>query len=414
MDTKPARASVLALLLIASVAVGGIGIGTATADTEPIEVTVVTQSGNPVGGATLNATWDGGSTTATTVSNGRAFLEVPDDRSVSIEVQSDSYVRNDPYEIENPGDVDGAVEIGVYEDALATITVENTQGNAIPNAEVTLVKNDFAVIDGKTDQNGQIESDYIEVGTDTPYELTVEKRGYLSNTTTLQVQGHVRPTVTLQSASVTATITAVDPYFDPPRPIENVTLQVGSIRSGQTLSNGQQTFQVPVNSEPTVTLSKPGYAASEATLIVEESSVNETFYISRAPNLTVDRSADQVVVGENVELNVTDEYDDPVPNATVTLDGTEVGTTNVRGLVTVPVESAGELTYTVTAKGTSESVTVVGFDPDATDTPSPTTEQPTTDTTEAGDTGSAFGPGFGIVAALVGLLALAALGRRRQ
>lgn len=412
MDTKPARASVLALLLIASVAVGG--IGTATADTA-VKVTVVTQGGNPVSGATLNATWDGGSTTATTVSNGQTFIDVPEDKEVAIEVQSDSYVRNDPYVIENPGDVgDDGVEIGVYEDALATITVENTQGNAVPNAEVTLVKNDSAVIDGETDQNGQIESDYIEVGTDEPYELTVEKRGYLSNTTTLQVQGHVRPTVTLQRGQVQASITVVDPYFDPPRPIENVTVQVGSVATSQTLSNGAQTFQVPVNSEPTVALSKPGYASSEAALVVEESSVDETFYISRAPNLTVDRSADQVVVGENVELNVTDEYDDPVPNATVTLDGTEVGTTNVRGLVTVPVESAGELTYTVTAKGTSKSVTVVGFDPDATDTPSPTTEQPTTETTEADDTGSAFGPGFGVVAALVGLLALAALGRRRQ
>ena len=309
MDTKPARASVLALLLIASVAVGG--IGTATADTA-VKVTVVTQGGNPVSGATLNATWDGGSTTATTVSNGQTFIDVPEDKEVAIEVQSDSYVRNDPYVIENPGDVgDDGVEIGVYEDALATITVENTQGNAVPNAEVTLVKNDFAVIDGKTDQNGQIESDYIEVGTDEPYELTVEKRGYLSNTKTLQVQGHVRPTVTLQRGQVQASITVVDPYFDPPRPIENVTVQVGSVATSQTLSNGAQTFQVPVNSEPTVALSKPGYASSEAALVVEESSVDETFYISRAPNLTVDRSADQVVVGENVELNVTDEYDDP-------------------------------------------------------------------------------------------------------
>jgi len=421
MDPKPARASVLALLLIASVAVGGIGIGTATADTA-VTITIVTQNGNPVGGATLNATWDGGSTTATTVSNGQALIDVPDDKRVEIDVQSDSYVRNEPYVIENPGDVgDDGVEIGVYEDALATITVENTQGDPVENVQVNLSKNGYAVINGQTDQNGQIESDYIEVGTETPYKLTVSKRGYLRNTTTLEVQGHVRPTVTLQRGQVQASITVVDPYFDPPQPIENVTVQVGSITTSQTLSNGAQTFQVPVNSDPTVTLSKPGYESSQATLFVEESSITETLQISRTPDLTVNTSADRVVVGENVEVSVTDEYNDFVANATVTVGGQEVGTTDAQGRLTVPIESSGEQTISVSANGVSESVTVTGFDPDATDTPSPTTETPTTTssttspTTSDDDTGSAFGPGFGPLLALVGLLALAALvGRRRQ
>mgnify|MGYP000126756420 CR=1 FL=1 len=414
MDTKSARAPVLALLLIASVAVGGIGVGNATADTVAVEVTVLTQNGNSVGGATLNATWDGGSTTSTTASNGRTYLDVPDDKRVEIDVQSNSYVRNEPYVIENPGDVSAdGVEIEVYADALATITVENTQGNAVPNAQVNLSKNGYAVIDGETDQNGQIESDYIEVGTDTPYELTVSKRGYLRNTTTLEVQGHVRPTVTLQRGQVQASITVVDRYFDPAQPIENVTVQVGSITTSQTLSNGAQTFQVPVNSQPTVTLSKPGYRSSEATLFVEESSITETFQISRAPDLTVNTSAARVVVGENVEISVTDEYNDRVANATVTLGEEEVGTTNAQGRLTIPIESPGEQTITVSAKGVSESVTVTGFDPDATDTPSPTTE--TSTTPDSDDTGSAFGPGFGPLLALVGLLALAALaGRRRQ
>lgn len=411
MDTKSARASVLALLLIASVAVGGIGIGSATADTVALEVTVVTQSGNPVGGATLNATWDGGSATETTASNGRTFIDVPDDKEVSIEVSSNNYVRNAPYVIEDPSDVDGSVEIGVYEDALATITVEDTQGNPVANAEVTFVKNGVAVIDGRTDQAGQIESGLIEVGTDEPYELTVSKRGYLRNSTTVEVQGDFRPTVTLEQASVTATLSVTDPYYDPPEPVENVSIQVGSVGTVRTLSNGEATIQVPVNSQPRLTVSKSGYESFSVQLPVAESPTSADLSISRAPNLTVTSSADRVVVGENVELNVTDEYGDPVQDATVTLGGSEVGTTNARGLLTVPIDSPGDQTITVSAKGVSESITVTGFDPDATETPSPTTESTTSGDD---DTGSAFGPGFGVLAALGGLLALAALAGRRR
>lgn len=410
MHNHAVRAPVLALLLIASVAVGGIGVGSATADTVALEVTVVTQSGNPVGDATLNATWDGGSTTGTTASNGREFLDVPDDKEVTIEVTSDSYVRNAPYVIENPGAVaEDGIEIGVYEDALSTVTVEDAQG-PVANADVRLVKNGTAVIDGKTDQNGQIESDFIEVGT---YELDVSKRGYLQNSTTVEVEGHFQPTVTIEQASVTATISLTDPYFDPPRPVENATVQIGSISSGQTLSNGEQTFRVPVNSQPTVTVSKPGYDSFEVPMRVEESPVSLDLEISRAAELTVETSADRVVVGENVDVTVTDEYNDPVANASVSLGDSEVGVTNAEGTLTVPIESAGEQTISVSAKGTSESISVTGFDPDATDTPMDT---PTlTETQEQDDdTGSAFGPGFGLVAALVALLALAALAGRRQ
>jgi PGF-CTERM protein len=409
MHKQTVRAPVLALLLIASVAVGGIGLGNATADTVAIEVTVVTQSGNPVGGATLNATWDGGSTTATTASNGRTFLDVPDDEEVTIEVDSGNYVRNAPYVIEDPSAVaaDG-IEIDVHEDALATITVVDAQG-PVANADVRLVKNGVAVIDGTTDQNGQIESDFIEVGTDEPYELTVSKRGYLQNTTTVEVLGHFQPTVTIEQASVTATISLTDPYYDPPQPVENATVKIGSISSGQTLSNGEQTFRVPVNSQPTITVSKEGYDSFEVPMLVEESEVSVDLEISRTPDLTVETSADSVVVGEDVQITVTDEYNDPVGNATVSLGDTEVGATNTQGTISVPIESAGEQTISVTAKGATESVTVTGFDPDATDTPMNTTA-----TTEAeDDTGSAFGPGFGIVAALVALLGLAALGRRQ-
>jgi PGF-CTERM protein len=414
MNNQAVRAPLLALLLIASVAVGGIGFGSASADTVALEVTVLTQSGTPVGGATLNATWDGGSTTDTTASNGRTFLDVPDDQEVTIEVDSDNYVRNAPYVIEDPGAVaDEGIEIGVHEDALATITVVDG-GSPIRNADVRLVKNGVAVIDGTTDQNGQIESDYIEVGTDEPYELDVVKRGYLRNSTTVEVQGHFQPTVTLEPSSVTARISVSDPYFNPPQPVENVSLQVGSIRSGQTLSNGEQTFQVPVNSQPTVTVSKPGYDSFEVPMLVEESSVSIDLEISRAAELTVETSADRVVVGENVDVTVTDEYNDPVANATVSLGDSEVGVTNAQGTLTVPIESAGEQTISVTAKGTSESATVSGFDPDATDTPMDTTDTTETETEDEDETGSAFGPGFGIVAALVALLALALLAGRRQ
>ncbi|MFB6189073.1 MAG: Ig-like domain-containing protein [Halapricum sp.] len=427
MSNNSVRASILAVLLVASVLAVGIGVGSVAADQTTVEITVVDQTGNPVGGATLNLTWDGGSTTTTTVSNGKALVDIPNDKTVTVTVDASGYVRNEPFVI-SPGS-SGSVTIPVHEDALATITVRNAAG-PIQNAHVKLVKNGVAVIDGKTDADGKIGTrkndspEFIEVGT---YHLEVVKPGYLKNTTTLEVVGHVKPTVTLEQSSVTATINVADPYYDPPHPVENATIKVGSIGTIRTLSSGEATIQVPVNSRPTITISKDGYESMQVPLLVEESPTSANLTLSKSPSLTLKPSADRVIVGENVSITVTDEYDDLVPGATVSINGADVGTTDDQGKIEVPVDSVGKQTISASTASASSSITIKSFDPSTpTPTAAPTTTAPTTTaptttapttaapTTTGNDgTGSAFGPGFGPLAALLALLALAFVAGRR-
>lgn len=411
MHRYTARAWLLVLVVLASAAVGGIGVGSAT-DTQTLTVTVVDQGNNPVGGATLTIDWDGGSTTAETRSNGKVFVDVPDDKELTISVDAAEYVRNEPFVVE-PGSGD-SVEIPVYENALSTVTVQDTAGRPVTNADVTLMKDGVAVIDGQTDAEGKIASGQIEVG---EYELDAVKPGYLHNSTTLNVVGHVKPVVTLEQSSKPVTISVVDDYFEPPRAVPNATIQVGSIGTLRTLSNGEATIQVPVNSRPKVTISKPGYTTVSVPLTVDEEPTTLNMTLSRAPALTLRPSADRVIVGENVSIRVTDEYGDLVTGASVSVDGTQVGTTNGQGTIDVPIQSSGEQTISVDAKGTSESVTVTGFQPqtEAPDTTvASTTEMVDDTTTEPDGTGSAFGPGFGPLVALVALLALALLAGRRR
>ena len=79
---------VASLLLPASTAVAQ--------ETVTLTVSVTNQSGDAVGDATLNATWDGGSTERTTAGNGKAFVDVPAGTEVEITIDHPDYVRNRP------------------------------------------------------------------------------------------------------------------------------------------------------------------------------------------------------------------------------------------------------------------------------------------------------------------------------
>ena len=123
--------------------------------------------------------------------------------------------------------------------------------------------------------------------------------------------------------------------------------------------------------------------------------------------MTVRPAANNVVVGENVSVEVTDQYDDVVPDAAVSLNGESVGVTDQQGEITVPIRTEGEQSIRVETGAASKTITVTGV---AISTPQPTT----TETGDDDDTSSGFGPGFGPLVAIVALLAVALLARRRQ
>lgn len=391
-------ALVTALLLVALVT----PVGATTQEQVTLTVSVVTKTGDPVGGATVVATWDGGSREVETASNGKAFVDVPGGARVELDVEDETYIRNFPYVVESADDGE-EVTVEVAPKGSVTIETNGTDG-PVSDARVVVRRDGREVASGTTDADGEYDSPAIEQGT---YTVVTSKPGYYRNETTVTVTGSVRETVEMRQGSVTATFTVVDDHFDPPKRLDNASVSVGDRGTVRT-TNGRATFTVPVNSRIAVTATKPGYRTAEKTLAVGESPTDLTLAIRREATLDVRTANARVVAGETVLVSVVNAYGTEVADATVTVDGTAVGTTDGNGELRVTIPSEGQHEIRATKGGvTSEAVIVEGVaasEKTATPTPTPSpTTVPATDSPTP--TTNVPLPGFTALAALAALVA---------
>jgi len=395
---------VFALLVVGSVP-AAVSASGAQQDTVTLTVTVVTDDGDRVGDAELNATWDGGSTTATTASNGKAFVDVPGGADVSIHVTHPDYVRNRPKHVEDASEQE--VRVDVAPKAYLSVETATTSGEPV-DARIVLREPDGSIaVASSADSTGVFDSGAIEEG---EYRVVAFRSGYYRNSTTLQASGDVSTRLSLERGSVTVRFEVADDHFSPARSVENAEVTVEEVGSARTLGNGETTLRVPVNTRISATVTKDGYETVTRSVDVRESSVQEDITVQRTPSLTVTPSNERVVVGEQTSLTVTDEYGAPVADATVLLDGEEVGTTDENGEYQATIESASEHRFEARADGLASSQVVVeGVVPAGTDTPTPTAEQ----TPESELPVDVPLPGFGPAVTVVALVALALLTRRR-
>jgi PGF-CTERM protein len=396
---SPARRStLLAVAVLVLAAVGLVGIATAQSQVT-LTITVVDGDGAAAQGVDVTASWDGGQDTQRSRANGQVLIDVPRGENVSITVDHRSYVRNRPYEIVNA--TGGDVEVPVVRSGTATIDVVD-DGDPVGQAIVRLRQDGKLVVNERTGDDGRFVSDAIERDT---YSLTVLKSGYARNRSDLVVDGFVDRTVAISEASTDLRVTVTDDHFDPPRAVREATVSVGEIGTVRTLSGGEASISVPVNDRYDVAVTKAGYEETETSIKVDEATEGLNVTIQRAPAVNTTALNDRVVVDESVRVTVVDEYGDPIEGATVTRDGTEIGTTDADGGISVPIPSAGEHEIGVSADGLTDTVTVEGVQPG---------EQGDTDTQTITVTPTAEdGPGFGAVAALVALLGAGLwLGRR--
>lgn len=89
-------AVIFSLLAVGAAATGAVGAAS-QADEVTMEVEVVDRGGNPLDGADLTASWEGGSDEATTAGNGRAFVDVPEGANVTITVDTVDWAGPIPY-----------------------------------------------------------------------------------------------------------------------------------------------------------------------------------------------------------------------------------------------------------------------------------------------------------------------------
>lgn len=399
---KPVFAVLVIALLLAPTASGV----TQTADSVTLTVAVVDTTDNPVSSAELNVSWDGGSATETTAGNGKAFVDVPAGANVTIAVAHPDYVRNFDYTLTNATERD--VEVRVAPNGRLAVDVETPQGTAVQGAQVTVARDGRTVVSGTTASNGRLQTGIIEQGT---YRVHIVKRGYVSNATRVTVNESTTTTLVTSQASVLLEVTVRDDHFDPPRRIDNVTVSIGDVATVRA-ATGTATASVPVNARYTVSLSKPGYTSVDAGVPIAESSKNVTLMMNRAPSLSLSAANERVVVGERVRVTVVDEYGAPVSNATVLVDGDARGETDGSGVAAVTIEQAGP-NQLAARKGNLQSETLNVTGVSAGDSTTATTPEPTTTATptETTTTTSRFGPGFGLVSALV---ALAVVGFARR
>lgn len=210
------------------------------------------------------------------------------------------------------------------------------------------------------------------------------------NTTDITVGGGENSkTIQIRRDSVKVEFSVTDETFEPPRPVENATVNIQTGGTLPTLNDGLATTSVAVNREYCVTVTKEGYDSVSETVRVRNQPTRVDFSIRRTDNLSDTAANDRIVGGESTRITVTDEYGERVAGAAVTVGGSEAGQTDERGQRRVQIDAAGDATIDVSDGDLSTSTTVEGFDPDATPIETPTETATSTETPGGNGPGSA-------------------------
>ncbi len=398
------KETVLIFAVLVAICTAGTAV-VAADDNVALTVSVVNEDGDPVGGATVEATWDDGEAARTTASNGKVFIDVPRGADVELDIDDDRYVRNQPLTVQNATERD--VELRVFQRGEATVTVTDTDGAPLSDATVTLMRESRTVSSGETDDDGTFNTGTVEQG---EYRVSAVKPGFFRAESDLTVDEETEYEIAIEAGRVTLDVNVVDDHFEEPRTLTGARVLVESepFDANVSASDGSASLNVPVNTRYRISPTKPGYDGTARSMSVREQPRSVTVSAQRTPELTLSVSNRRVIVGETTRVTVTNAYDEPVPDVTVRLDGDQVGETDDRGELSVSIDTVGEQTVTA-SDGTldSNSVTVTGVDPDSDAEPEPEPEPEPSEPEpepEPEDT-----PGFGIAAAVLALIALFAV-----
>jgi len=414
MFVQDSRRSVVvgvALVVVAAALLAGSTPAAAQSDgdTTTVTVTVETDDGTTVSGATVTATWDGGEASADTAGNGKVFLDVPVGATVSFDVDHPDYTRNFALR-RTVSDTTDEITVEVADAVQFSYRVTDPQGDAVEDARVAVVDGaGREVAAGRTGSDGRFVTPQVEAGS---YTVRFTKTGHLSVERTEETGVDATRRIEMERADVVLAVDVRDPRAD--EEISGASVRVDD-KTARSDDSGRATVSVPVNSEVRVEVTREGYGDATREVSVDESDRTVEVALSRLPSLTLASANERVVVGESTRVTVTDAYDDPAANATILVGGEEVATTDEDGEALVPVEAAGETEIRARRGGTtSNAVTVEGVSGDAAETDGSTT---TAAVQTDGDDGlPSFGaaPGFGVVAALAALLSLAYVARRSR
>ncbi|MFC5365444.1 carboxypeptidase-like regulatory domain-containing protein [Salinirubrum litoreum] len=410
MTRSPGRTVVFVVtaLLVSSVVAVPLLAAPASAQSGGFTVVVTDDTGERLADATVNASWGGERDSKTTTSNGTVVFDVPRGETVFLTVTHPDFASDEQRVVSDTGDP-ARIE---FRTTGTLVVTASAGGERLANARVTLTDEEAneTILEGRTGDDGRFTSETIPQGV---YNVTVSRTGYFAVEERVAVYGRTTVDTQHQRGSIELRVRVVDPYFSSPEPVAEANVRYDAYDGDTTTGNGVVRLLAPLNSRDSLIVEKEGYQTIERTISVGESPRDLTVTLSRTPTLDTSLSATSVEAGESVTLTVRNAYDDPVTGATVSLDGEEVATTdNGTAEFAVPpgehevVVATDETETTLSVTGEGTPTATVRSEP--TPTPSATPEAPTTETT---------GPGFGVLAAVVGLLGLILLavgGRHRS
>ncbi len=390
-----------------------VAVGPAAADEVTVDVTVVDQDGEPINErVTLLVEWDGGSEEIETSSSGVAVFDVPEGEDIEFSIEHDDYVRNVPLIVEDAttpaGESRLAIDLDVSLAGTADITVEDN-GSPVEGVELTATdpQEDRFEKTVETDESGQASLDRLEQRN---YTVTTSKEGYFDTEQTVSIdETSVSETFSIETGEVRVDFLVQDDHFETPEPVADATVEIIGDSTLTTRSDGTRGIDLAVNTDYDVEISKEGYDSVSETVSVGEEDVQFNLSIQRTPELTLTSLADKIIAGQSTVVTVTNVYDEPVPNATVGVDGEAQTETDADGTAVVTLDTAGERNITASIDGLETSLPVQVYDADdldEDDTDETDDVDAADDADDADDTDDADddGPGFGPLLAVGSLL----------
>ncbi len=346
---RPVLVAMLVVLGGIAVAVGAAGVGAAQDGEEVLlEVELVDDDGDPITNrsqATVTVEWDDEDTNAMIFSDGIARADVPEGADITVRVTHEKLIKNHPIEVE---DYDGdRLEATLFPRATAIVGAED-EDESLRNVSVELEKETdrMPAASGLTDENGEFTTPEIEEG---DYEVRLVKPGYRSEQAEVTVTDETEVEYELTAANVNLDIRTQDNRTEEAIGANiSVRTNGNEIKTAQTSAErGIETLSLPVNDDYTVRIQSDGYRPLIRSVDIEEADREITLDLTREPRIRIEPGNTQIVAEQELRVEVTDEYGDPVEGATVSLNDA-TGETNEDGVVTLTPESVGE--YNLTAE----------------------------------------------------------------
>lgn len=393
------------------------------------EIQVADRSGDTLSDIRVTAEWgDGQSTSDTTKSSGRVLLDVPANAEVQFSVNDSDkeFVRNlQPVEV-GPDEIDELITIQMAPRGQVTFSAVNANGNPVEDARIRLTHEDSSrTVDiVYTAGDGTATVPDIEQRT---YHVRTVRPGYNATEQTIEVTGQQQSeAIELQSNRVDVDFTVRDDHFEEPRPLEGVTINLRAVRSTagdrfndsplDTDENGETQGRIPANDNYEATVILDGYQETTETFRVRQQPMSLNLTTQLTPSISINQLQNAIVVGQPTQVTITNAYDEPVEDATVSLNDETVGQTDTLGQIVFNITQAGNNVIDASYEDLTASMTLEGVDPDRSSGESDdgNSAEGSTDGTENSANGDGSGPGFGIVAALGAVLAVSLFAARRR